>query len=215
MNPLVSILIPSRNRCETLKRTVWAFQSLASRLEQIEVIVRLHGDDEESLAWMREKPIAVRFIVDTAEGLGYESIGMFVNTLAACSCGDWLWPASDDMEILTPKWDLAFEGLDGKGIWLVNPVLNDHVGWRIPILSRGLYNAIGTCGETGHLDVYVDSLANRAGIVRKINLNLCHHGCAPPIKRDVPKTFGEFNSPANQSRMAMDLKKLKLAMQKP
>ena len=46
--------------------------------------------------------------------------------------------------------------------------MRQNPNWRVPILSRGLYHAIGHCGLTPRCDGYIDKLSGMAGISKRI-----------------------------------------------
>jgi len=161
MYPLVSILIPSRKRLETLKRAINSFRSLAAQPDRVEIIVRLHHSDRESVEWAL--PRRSEFLLIIGDDMdSFRSAHKFANCMAAVSSGDWLWASADDFEIVTPGWDNVIAGISKtpRTDYIVRHA--EQVGYpneRVSIVSRGFYDAIGSLGHTEFSDTYVDALA--------------------------------------------------------
>lgn len=211
MNPVCSLLIPSRNRVEALQATIASFLSMAAEPARIEVIVRLHDDDSASLAWALKRDKTVRVVVGDTED-GYGSSDKFLNCIAAVSNGDWLIGLADNVTMLTKGWDaLLMDRLPEprKECLLLTARVLELPTNRIPIMSRGLYDVVGDRGHTEHADSYVDALAGLAGIREPIEIVLSKPGAPNVCARDRVKTWAQFRGPEVAHQFAVD--KLKLA----
>lgn len=217
MKPLCSVLIPTRGRVAKLEETIGALLGMAKEPDRIEVIVRVHDDDPETLEWSKHRDMKIRVVIgDTEEGYG--SVGHFVNCMAAVSNGDWLLPLSDEFKMLTQDWDALLGG------WLKEPrkelllLTAKVVSWpnsRIGIMSRGLYMAIGHMGVTEYADCYVDSLTHFAGLQARCDIRFQEGALGPVLPRDRAKTWAEYRSEWVAHYFNVDKIKLGAVMGKP
>ncbi len=208
MTPICSILLPSRNRPQALQVAIDNFLATASKPHLVEIIVRVHDDDEETLAWAKKRPKSIRVIIGET-GDSYGSMSDFINCMAAVAKGDWLWPAPDDGRVRTQGWDtiLAERLPEPRRTCLL--LGSSFPPSQLCIVSRGLYNAIGRFGMTEHGDTYAFSLARAAGIEEFIAIDYQHLKMPPSGPRDRPKTWAQFRG--EEVARCFNLDKLKLA----
>jgi hypothetical protein len=196
MRPVCSVLIATRGRVAKLEETIGAFFEMAREPDKVEMIVRVHDDDPETLEWSRKRDQHIRVVIGDTEQ-GYGSIDHFTNCMAAVSNGDWLFPSSDEFKMLTQDWDVVLKG------WLADPrkellLLTAKVAtWpdsRIGIMSRGLYRVIGHFGMTEYADCYIDSLTHFAGLQARCDIRLQEGALGPVLPRDRARTWAEYRS---------------------
>lgn len=214
MNPLVSVLIPTRGRTGSMLEAVASFWDMAENPEQVEVIVRVHEDDPGTVAWALDHKSRVRVVIGDSER-GYGSMDHFANCMAAVSNGDWLFGASDDFRMLTRGWDrLVREALKDprREMKLLTAKVVSWPESRIGIMSRGLYRAIGHLGMTEYADCYVDSLTHFAGVQEKVAIEMSETGLLPPVPRDRLKTWAEYRSAETAWCFDLDKRKLGAAL---
>jgi len=219
MTPLVSILIPSWKRTALLERCVKSWKSLAADPQAVEIVVRLHLDDAESMKWAESRPYGIHLIA----GEHYQrhaSMGIFINCLAACSSGDWLMPASDDFECLTQDWENTLRTVTDDPrhkLYMRHFEMVDKPRERPPIITRGFYHAIGCFGHTDFADVYVDTLGWRLGINKLEALPVKFRNNIGPF-HDTTKNWeaGEqrYKDPYIQWLLENDYRKAKLIIDK-
>lgn len=205
MHPVASILIPSRNRPEVLKETVRTFFSQADDPSRVEVLVRLHSSDTASLDLVRRYP--VRTVVGNDPG-SYRDLYKYANCLAALADGDWLWCASDRNRVVTKGWDTLLAQRDAARCQMLYPSIVGSPGWRVPIVSRALYTALGHVGLSPHCDCYVDSLAGLLGALNPVPIETVQVDCGYTAERDVWATWAEYRSEATSKLFAIDKAKL-------
>jgi hypothetical protein len=110
---MISVLIPTRRHLDKLPRAVRSLQEHAS--VPIEILLGIDDDDPDTIAWARPRR-DVRAVVSPRP----DTLGAVTNGLAAAAQGDVLLCLADDMEILTPRWDVEIgrvavrESADGK-----------------------------------------------------------------------------------------------------
>lgn len=218
MTPVVSILIPSRNRTELLDSCVKSWRTLADNPEAVEIIVRLHHDDAVSMKWAESRPYDIQLIAgETYEG--HLSMDMFLNCMAACSTGDWLMPVSDDFVCLTQDWERAFEVVTEipRTDYLIRHFeTTNKPNERPPIISRGLYHAIGCFGHTSHADVYLDTLGWECGInkLEPLPFKILNRLGPPPPPLTWEAGHARYNSHEIQMLLKNDIRKVQMLMGK-
>jgi hypothetical protein len=149
---------------------------------------------------------------------GYNSMDVFMNSVAALATGDWLMLWSDENRIKTKGWDSVLSKVDASAPLYLYPRTKHFGGGRIPIVSRALYFALGHNGHTYFSDTYLDSLCHLAGIVRPVDFDtemipgLDHVNKRDPEQRR--EAMIEFYSSFNKWRWEMDKRKLGVALGK-
>jgi len=210
--PFCSVLIPTRGRA-SLQAAIESFLRTADNPSAVEIVVRIHDDDPDSLAWAASRDrvrhgAPIRVIVgDTGDGYG--SMHEFVASLCAASRGSWLWPSSDDWRSLTKGWDTKLAARCPNPLDTPLVLSSTVPGRRLCLISRGLYHAVGHIGLTEHQDTYLFALADLAAIHETIDIDLEDSGLPEVGPRDRPKTWEQFRSAATAKRFNTD--KLKLA----
>ena len=135
---LVSFLIPTRNRIESLIGGIQSITQKASSDVQLEILARVDEDDYVTLAARNQ--IQAEIIVGP-RWCGYNSAHLFFNEMAAKSHGDWIFPWNDDIFMVTKKWDkLLPPASKSTIIWITIP---GSWTWAHPVMSRRLYDAWG------------------------------------------------------------------------
>lgn len=217
MTPIISILIPSRNRLQLLKSCVKSWKTMAANPDAVEIIVRLHLDDLESLEWAIERPYDIQVIAGENYD-SYLSMGQFINCMAACSTGDWLTSVSDDFQCLTKGWEtvLRLASPNPRTAFLIRHFENTKAGERPPIITRGLYHAIGCFGHTSHADVYVDKLGWRLGInqMEPLPAKVANRLGPPPPLGTWEAGHANYMSSEIQNLLENDYLKVKMLMEK-
>lgn len=208
MHPVASILIPSRNRPEILKETVRTFFSRADDPSRVEVLVRLHESDTSSLSLVRRYP--VRTVAGNDPG-SYRDVYKYVNCLAALAEGDWLWCASDRNRVITKGWDTALTRRDAEQCCMLYPGIVGFPAWRVPIVSRALYQVLGHVGLTPHCDCYIDALAGLIGARKPVAIETVQVDCGYAAERNILATWEEYRSEAASRLFAIDKLKLEAA----
>jgi hypothetical protein len=97
---MISVLTPTRRRLDKLPRAVNSILTQASG--PIELVLGIDDDDAETIAWARQRQDVIAVVAERPD-----TLGAVTNGLAAVAKGSLLLGLTDDMEILTPQWDLA------------------------------------------------------------------------------------------------------------
>ena len=103
---MISILCPTRNRPQNLIRLVDSLVSTVSDIQNVELLVYIDDDDQESIPAL--SAIAER--VNTNAVQGNKLIGsQMYNELVKMAKGDIIMFAADDIVFGTPKWDVIVQ----------------------------------------------------------------------------------------------------------
>lgn len=122
---LISILIPTRENTFKLKAVLDNIYDMTADRDNIEVLLAIDNDDEESLGFQYNKLHIRRFIGKRQEGLGN-----YINIMAKSMSGDVGWTLSDDIKLETQDWDILvrdkLKQLDYDIWW--GATYNYHIG---------------------------------------------------------------------------------------
>jgi len=163
---VISILVPSRQRPELLKRSI---ESLGEG--DLEVLIGLDEDDPrlEDYQGIGTAVIGPRH--------GYGSLHSYYNDLAGRARGEWLFLWNDDCVMETPDWIEVVRSYDGRTM-VLNPNTN-HDNWKIdmnvfPIFPRTLVEVMGHLSLCNHNDSWIEFVAREAGIMTQVPITITH-----------------------------------------
>lgn len=143
--PTISVIAATRRRVALLQhmlQTLW--DTAAQPKEQIEVVLRCDFDDEASIQFAREHET---MCIIGPRRKGYATLATLVNEAARLSHADLVIVVNDDVEFVTPGWDIKLVNLaaqypDGIFDFGVRTDLNDG-NFVFPCTSRRVINTIG------------------------------------------------------------------------
>jgi len=110
-NPLLSVIIPSRERTKELIETINSFIQLANNPNDVEFLIKLDTDDESMIHNINLFPGNTKVLVADRKN-GYHDLHLFVNDLCKLSNGDWILLMNDDAKMVTKDWDLEFKNIN-------------------------------------------------------------------------------------------------------
>jgi GT2 family glycosyltransferase len=98
--PLVSVIIPTRNRADLLRTCIGGLR--ATRYPNIEIIVANNGsDDAEALSYLAQLAGEGVHVIDQPGPFNYSTIN---NNAVAAARGELLCLLNNDIEVLSPDW---------------------------------------------------------------------------------------------------------------
>lgn len=177
--PLVSIMIPTRERPSQLERCINSFISRSDK-RNYEFLLKVDDDDIATIDWCKnnQSKYPLRFFV-SPQGEGYCHLHLFMNRLASMANGDWLWVIDDDVEILTDHWDSMIEGMwPGRGYvgqQEVGIYLMTGDSFSMPLLRRGVYKLWGRVSMDPAVDRWLYYASCMAGIASPIDIKIHHY----------------------------------------
>ncbi|MBE2216306.1 MAG: glycosyltransferase, partial [Opitutaceae bacterium] len=136
--PLVSIIIPTRNGLEHLRRCVESITSTTEYPSYEIIIVDNGSDDPATLAWMRQVACDRIRVLHYPGAFNYSAIN---NTAARAARGEIVALLNNDLEVITPGWltemvaHACRDGVGCVGAMLYFP--NDHIQHAGVVLGVG------------------------------------------------------------------------------
>lgn len=164
--PLVSMLIPTRGRYQSLLEAIDSLHSLAYDQSSIEYVFKIDSDDQDTINTVNRlsKLINCRTLI-SPRGYGYLELHNFINDLASISKGDWLFIFNDDARMETQHWDKLLLEVDpwkiprwngNNDICLIGPqVKQREISWEFPILRRKVVQLLGHFSQCYSNDAYI------------------------------------------------------------
>jgi len=175
----ISILLPSRERIDSLCHALDALYDTASQPDSLEVLIRLDDDDLASIRSIDRLTSYPGLRVLTGNHLdGWSSIHLFLNELAALATQYWLFLYNDDATMETPGWDDTIRQYEDTPRLLAPAMLCRRRSkrgfvWKAagrtfynssPILARPIYEAMGHYAKCANADVYIEWLLAPLGL---------------------------------------------------
>lgn len=149
---LLSVIFPSRGRIEKLAASVDSLLSLATRPNQIEVLVRMDKDDPTVGAVVQSLPATI--IVGERLN-GYWSMDTFWNELGRLAQGEWFVTWNDDTKMRTPGWDEIIRSQPPAAI-LIPEDNSTTYGWpAFPIINRKVQDRLGHLTRFPGIDTWM------------------------------------------------------------
>jgi len=174
---LASILIPTRNRFDSLLKAVNSIVNTANNLDRVEIVMRFDEDDENSLSRLDELPTdKVDINVMIGERYKYIELHKYVNEMCKETRGKFILWFNDDCIIETKNWDNIIFKYAGKIVCLYPNNKGTGCGNIFPIISREIYEKLGHFSLSQQVDTWQHHVGKRAGIeVRVDNLVFIHN----------------------------------------
>jgi len=189
--PIVSILIPTRNRVNKLKLSLDTLFKTCYDKSNFEVLCGVDTDDLETIGFLNEYsknyPNVKYYLFERG---GYRNIYKIFNYLATQSSGYFLFTLSDDIEMESYNWDLVIKEHNGKFIMLnplakslthyvrnTDPNLPGYVWFAFPIFPKKLIELTGRISNNTASDSWLSELAYYAKvhILQEDNIVLEHY----------------------------------------
>jgi glycosyltransferase involved in cell wall biosynthesis len=182
--PLVSFLLPTRNRVHWLLSAIDSVHSLAVDKNCFEFIFKLDDDDKETIQFIDHLStlIPVKTII-SPRGNGYADMHLWVNEMCAMSTGDWLFIFNDDARIMTERWDEVLQYSKLEGYWhdaaddiiaLVAPVVSRPGSTEFIFLRRKVYEILGHWALNPHNDTWIMKVMSNIFSIVEIPIYINH-----------------------------------------
>ena len=164
---LVTMIIPSRRRFNSLLKSIESIINTASDISNVEITIRFDYDDDESLSRLNELPFdKVDIYVIIGERFrGYIDLNKYINECCEISRGDFLFLFNDDSQIQSNGWDDVIEEYRDK-IVVLNPKTGDDADDinTFPVISRKMFEITGHFSLQAHNDTWVSEVGEKLGI---------------------------------------------------
>ena len=199
--PAISVLLPTRGRPGPCRRSVLALRHLASRPQDIELLIR-HDEDDPPPPFSHEADEAgafAAFRILSGPRHGYAGMHRYYNELAAEARGDWLLIWNDDTDMLTPGWDLMLREAPPFCVQFPRRDITATTDFTFPVLGRPVYETLGHVATNGYCDAWLSDVTCYAGVaVLRDDIVFHHHRLDDETMRgqhrDGPPEWARFGS---------------------
>jgi hypothetical protein len=176
----IAILLPTRGRTDSLKRSVTSIISKAKNLDNIQLIMGLDHDDEIGLEYFNSEiepwldNSGVDYSVMGFDRLGYGALNRYYNTLAESADADWIFVWNDDAIMHTQDWDTVIAKCTGKFKLLKVHTHNDHPYSIFPIVPAAWIELLGYISLHQMIDAEVSQIAYMLDLMEIIEIDVTH-----------------------------------------
>lgn len=178
---VISILLPTRGRTQTLKNSLMSLIDRASDPSRVEIMLGIDDDDtevkkylqDEVASYLRDHSVECR--AQIFQPLGYENLHTYVNTLASAASGSWLFIWNDDALMDTDGWDDIIESHNGD-FKLLAPTDNHdgHPYAILPIIPVDWFRLMDHISLNAQNDAWVSHIAYMLDIFERISVHITH-----------------------------------------
>ena len=176
----ISVVFPSRERPEGLKKCIFSLLDKAKDPTRIEILVGLDSDDlinQEEFQNVIAPNLDERGVTYTAilfPPIGYGRLHEYVNKLSAESHARWIMMWNDDAVMITENWDEVVLGYDGEFALLRAESNNEHPYAIFPIVPRKWVDIVGHFSMHSLNDAWVSQIGYLLDIVVTIPVYAIH-----------------------------------------
>jgi hypothetical protein len=174
------VILPTRGRTESLKKSLLSLINHAANPERIEILLGVDDDDQESHTWARTYifPELIKKNINAIQvefqPMGYIRLHEYVNSLAKFANGRWIMFWNDDAVMETKHWDQKITQHDGEFVCLRMPTHNQHPYAIFPIVPREWYYLFERLSPHQLSDAWISQVAYMAGIMRTVDIQVRH-----------------------------------------
>ena len=182
MEPLISILLPTRKRVAMMEKSFETLLGKARNPELIEICIAYDDDDRESHDYFTGKSwtdLRQKYnISDSVHRLprwGYKNLHLYLNYLAERSRGQWLFFWGDDALMETDHWDdhVQAQG-DWKGLLHIEASNAPMTCSILPLFHRSWIELFGCVTPVNPADSWISDICWRARARRVIPVTVFH-----------------------------------------
>lgn len=176
----ISILLPSRGRTHTLRRSVESLLTKVSDIAEIELRLGFDSDDADTLAYFESDlqpwldSTEVDYHAMLFEPLGYGRLNEYVNGLAVDTSCDWFFFWNDDAVMDTDNWDTVINSYTGQFRLLSVHTHHDHPYSIFPIVPRAWYDTLGHLSQHQMNDAWLSQIAYMLDVYERIPVWVTH-----------------------------------------
>jgi hypothetical protein len=189
--PIISILVPTRNRVDRLKKSLDTLFKTCYNKYNFEILCGVDDDDFETINFLNDyiinHPNVKYFLFKNG---GYKNVYKIQNYLATQASGQFLFPYADDSEMLSYNWDLVLKEHNNKFI-VFNPLIKSlehyvrnidlnlpgYVWFGYPIFPKKLVDITGRISNNSATDSWISELVYNAQIpyIQEDNIIIEHY----------------------------------------
>jgi hypothetical protein len=159
---VISVLCPSRERPELLKRSVESLRDTAR--SSFELLVAADHDDRATAS----AADGMGALVLVMERAGYDRLHEYYAALAEMSTGDWLLVWNDDAVMQTPGWDQIIENVPPE-VLIANLGTTHSPLCCLPAVRRSAVDALGRFSTANpHCDTFWQDVGSLTGTIAPV-----------------------------------------------
>ena len=189
--PIVSILVPTRNRTNKLKISLDNLFETCYNEYNFEVLCGVDNDDFETIHFLNDyivnHPQVKYFLFEKG---GYKNVYKIQNYLVSQASGHFIFPYADDSEILSYNWDLVLKEYNNKFLVFnplikslkhyvrnIDPNIPGYVWFGYPIFPKKLVDITGRVSNNTATDSWISELVYNAQIpyIQEDNIIIEHY----------------------------------------
>ncbi len=169
--PILSVLVPSRERSEALK---FSLDSLGLERNNLEVLVWVDDDDPELDKYHKLFDAKAHIKIFIKPRVRYYKFHEMLNFLALQATGGWLWLWNDDAYMENPDWYNIFLNAASRNKPSKEPVVlslcakGETDNRLFPVVSRKYFEILGHISLNTACDIWINSVAKKAKIEEQI-----------------------------------------------
>ena len=153
MNPLLTLLLPTRGRNKYAKDVIDSYFDLSNNTDTLQIIVKTDHDDEFDFKYNHPNVI----ILKSDRLNGYPSLHTFANYMLKLATGTWISLGNDDALMRTKGWDKIL------GEQKVEPILLNTMSVYgetdiFPIIPTYICNKIGHFSLNAYTDRWLQNI---------------------------------------------------------
>jgi hypothetical protein len=182
MNPLISVMLPTRKRTNLLEKSLTSLLSLANRPQLIELALAYDDDDAESREYFGSRAWSDLLAKYGCQGFslqcqrwGYRDLHQYLNELAPRTQGQWLFFWGDDAVMQTQGWDdHVAANKDHRGLLHITTSNFPMQCSILPLFHRSWLDLFGCVSPVNPADSWISNIATRAGARKVIPVSVLH-----------------------------------------
>lgn len=167
----ISVLCPTRNRPELLAKSVKSLLGNADNPYQVEVLLAVDPDDEESYLNVVDGVTVISSVMP--ERFGYQRLHGYYNALARVARGKWLVIWNDDAVMKTKGWDTEVVNHQ-PALLFPTPEEAPHCN-AFPIFPTAWARVLGHVGGGAYVDTWIQAIGEQLGIQERVPIEVAHH----------------------------------------
>jgi len=168
---IISLLIPTRNRVESLRRLFQSIEETCKSTESLEVLLSIDNDDTDTIRFVEEYSKNNRLLIKAIignRGKGYIDLHKKVTELCHKSSGRFLFFLADDVQFMNDNWDEKMQAT-------YNNAYRDNIYWirtahgeasadaQCMAITRDWYSVTGHLGTCYQQDTEFNYVAKHVG----------------------------------------------------
>jgi glycosyltransferase involved in cell wall biosynthesis len=169
----ITILLPTRKRVETLKKSIESLIKTSKHPDKLQFLFAVDDDDIDTINFLKSTSYPNQGVL-TFKPMGYENIHKYNNTLALYSHGKWLMFFNDDAIMTTQNWDTKIMDRGSNFRVLRVREQTSHPYAIFPIFPRDWFMLLDHISLHGQNDAWISEIAYSLDIMRDIDIDIIH-----------------------------------------